>query len=371
MKKILAAAVAIIMVTALCVNVFAADLDLSDGNLSWATGLSTGVSDELVGVKLAEPVSVGQTVTVHAVGSSNGDFRVWLGNTLGQDTMSPEPLFKASENGFTSGNFDLTFTLECQDKDGTGTTTADCIIFKGPSWGVNLDSLVLTSLSVEVGGTAAATATTSTEKKEEVKTVAAAGDATYTAEFDPAAGYTQMFSTASDSALVNALEAIGDDAVLTVEVSSDTDVASYSYLQLMLRDSGWADDNIILVDFKNDNTNTFSISYADLKSTVTGTYSNWDISKMMFISNCADTDTPVHVKFTVSGAAEAAPEVTPAETTSDETTPAETTPVETAPAETKPAETKPAENKAPATGLTLAVVPAVIALAAVAVSKRR
>lgn len=67
----------------------------------------------------------------------------------------------------------------------------------------------------------------------------------------------------------------------------------------------------------------------------------------------------------------AAAETEPEETKTEEATASETTPTETTPAETTPAETTPTENKAPATGLTLAVVPAVIALAAAVVSKRR
>lgn len=61
----------------------------------------------------------------------------------------------------------------------------------------------------------------------------------------------------------------------------------------------------------------------------------------------------------------------PAETTPADTTPADTTPADTTPADTTPADTTPAApTTAPSTGLALAVVPAIIALGAVAVSKK-
>lgn len=95
-----------------------------------------------------------------------------------------------------------------------------------------------------------------------------------------------------------------------------------------------------------------------------------------YLENRPETITSVEVTFVVDPDA-AASETSPEETkTEEEPTPAEptaeeTTPAETTPAETTPAETKPAETKAPATGLALAVVPAIVALAAVAVSKKR
>ena len=80
-------------------------------------------------------------------------------------------------------------------------------------------------------------------------------------------------------------------------------------------------------------------------------------SKIMLQKGSAGAFT---ITYTFDGAEAAAPAETPAETEA-EAPAAEETPAET------PAET---ETKAPATGLALAVVPAVMALAAVAVSKK-
>ncbi len=152
MKKVLSIALAMIMVLALSVCVCATPVDTAN---TFAGTTVTGSNDELIGINFPEgcEYAIGEKVTVHFVGTSDGDFRVWLAN--GQSTMSPEPLFKASENGFTTGAFDFTIELEVGDKDGVGQTIANGIIFKGPSYGTPLSNFTLTSVEIVDGKDAA------------------------------------------------------------------------------------------------------------------------------------------------------------------------------------------------------------------------
>ena len=116
MKKVLSIALAMIMVLALSVSVCATAVDTAN---IFAGTTVTGSSDEQIGINFPEgcEYQIGDVVKVHFVGSSDGDFRVWLANNI--TTMSPEPLFKASEaEGFTGGDFDFTIELEVGDKDG-------------------------------------------------------------------------------------------------------------------------------------------------------------------------------------------------------------------------------------------------------------
>lgn len=151
MKKILAIAVAFIMVMALSVSVFATKLDLD--NTYAGSDVTTGSNDELIGIMFPDGLTynTGDKVTVHFVGNSTGDFRVWLSHADGFVTMTPEPIWKASEKGFTTGAFDFTVELEVGDKDGTGQTIADSIIFKGPSYGTNLDNFSLSLVEIVDG----------------------------------------------------------------------------------------------------------------------------------------------------------------------------------------------------------------------------
>ena len=99
-------------------------------------------SDDQFSILLPRAYSIGDEVKIHIKGSSDGDFRIWAAD--GGTTMSPEPLWKASENGFTSGNFDLEITLKIGDKDNSGKETANAVLFKGPSYGVKLSNFKLT-----------------------------------------------------------------------------------------------------------------------------------------------------------------------------------------------------------------------------------
>ncbi len=151
LKKITAVLTAVILVAALSISAFATEVDISAQKWTDGGDVVQGISTGLVGIDLPFEVKAGETVTVHAVGSSDGDFRVWLGDdsqsTLAQSTEGA--LWYASTNGgFTAGDFDLTFDLVCTDVDGKGVDTATCIIFKGPSYNTNLDNFKLVSLTV-------------------------------------------------------------------------------------------------------------------------------------------------------------------------------------------------------------------------------
>ena len=180
-----------IMVMALSVSVCATTVDLAN---TFVGTTVTGSSDEQIGINFPEgcEYQIGEKVTVHFVGSSTGDFRVWLAN--GITTMSPEPLFKASENGFTTGEFDFTVELEVADKDGNGQTIANGIIFKGPSWGVNLDNFTLTSVEI-VDGKEAAPAAETTEPAAETTEPAAETTEPAAETTEPAAETTEPADT--------------------------------------------------------------------------------------------------------------------------------------------------------------------------------
>lgn len=175
LKKLLAVIMALAMAMSLCVNVFAADeteipLDADHVGQSSAGGVdvltiengsitaSTDSAIPLFSLLLPEEVPIGETVTIHIKGTSNGDFRVWLlGNTYSGDkgveaTFSNQ--WKASENGFTApGEFEKYITLIAEDFDAQGGTVGDRVAFKGPSYGVNLDNLQLTYVGVIMGTT--------------------------------------------------------------------------------------------------------------------------------------------------------------------------------------------------------------------------
>ena len=178
-------------------------------------------------------------------------------------------------------------------------------------------------------------------------TVAVAADFNYEAP----AGYSTFLNTANDKAMTDAADAIGDDAVITFTFDAPADLASYSYFELQLRDAGWAAwpntpyDNYTLYDVKASGSTTFSITYGELNAIINA--ESFDVHSMQFISN-TDPGDPGPIKVTVSVSGDAAEAEAPVAEPYD------------------PAE----ETNAPATGLALAVVPAIVAMAAVAVSKK-
>ncbi len=177
MKKILTIALAIIMVMALSVSVYATQVDLSGIYGNDIADATVATSEELVGIYFPDGITynTGDVVTVHFVGNSDGDFRVWLAHAEGFVTMTPEPIWKASENGFTSGAFDFTIELEVGDKDGKGETVADSIIFKAPSYGSKLENFSLSLVEIVDGkdDAPAETETTADEGEPEPETAPA------------------------------------------------------------------------------------------------------------------------------------------------------------------------------------------------------
>ncbi len=153
MKKILTIALAIIMVMGLSVSVYATQVDLSNIYGNDIADATVATSEELVGIYFPEGITynTGDVVTVHFVGNSDGDFRVWLAHAEGYVTMTPEPIWKASDNGFTSGAFDFTIDFVVGDKDGKGETVADSIIFKAPSYGSKLENFSLSLVEIVDG----------------------------------------------------------------------------------------------------------------------------------------------------------------------------------------------------------------------------
>ena len=165
-KKLLAVIMAFALAMSLCVNVFAdgeteipldadhvgassagsADvLTIENGSIMAATESEV----PLFALVLPENVKLGDTVTIHIKGSADDDFRVWLLANSTTDEKGSEATFsnqwKGSENGFTApGEFEKYITL-------TGKETANAVLFKGPSYGVNLSNLKLTYVGVVYG----------------------------------------------------------------------------------------------------------------------------------------------------------------------------------------------------------------------------
>lgn len=121
---------------------------------------------------LPTPVAPGQSITATFKGTADGDFRVWLINE-NENTMS-NLLYKMSEHGFTSGEFDVTVTFTNDEKEGKGDVTE--LFFKAPTYDGKIENLNLTYVAVsepfvaeaeevvEEAPAAATTATTSAPK---------------------------------------------------------------------------------------------------------------------------------------------------------------------------------------------------------------
>lgn len=187
MKKILAIAVSLIMVMALSVSVYATQLDLD--NTYAGSDVTTGTSEELIGIMFPDGLTynTGDKVTVHFVGHSDGDFRVWFSHAEGFVTMSPNPNWKASENGFTTGDFDFTIELDVEDKDGRGETIADSIIFKAGSYGETLNNFSLSLVEIVDGNDAVVEEPETNDAPAEPETVPETNDAPAPAAETPAA----------------------------------------------------------------------------------------------------------------------------------------------------------------------------------------
>lgn len=172
MKKLLTILLAVVLVLSLSISAYAADeveipLDadhVGEGcatveELTIADGSITGNEIGIFALNLPDIVPIDQTVVVHIIGSSDGDFRAWLlateagGDKANQATFSNQ--WKASENGFVApGEFEKFIELTAEDFDTQGATSANRVAFKAPSWDSTLQNLKLTYVGVIYGGMA-------------------------------------------------------------------------------------------------------------------------------------------------------------------------------------------------------------------------
>lgn len=113
--------------------------------LTWGEGTVQAVNIPLFGLKLPKPIALGDTVVIHIKGTSAGDFRVWL---LGEAEKTFSNQYKMSDGGFTSGDFDKAFELTAADFDSAGLTEAANLCIKGAAYGVNIEDLTITSISI-------------------------------------------------------------------------------------------------------------------------------------------------------------------------------------------------------------------------------
>lgn len=169
MKKIVALILALTLALSMTVFVSAADeieipLDAdhvgesSAGRseiLTLGEGTITGDEIALFSLYLPENVDLGETVVLHIKGSSAADFRVWLLADGESEEKGVEITFsnqwKASENGFTEGEFEKYIELTAEDYDQQNMTSANRLCFKGSSYGVNLSQLTITYVGVIYG----------------------------------------------------------------------------------------------------------------------------------------------------------------------------------------------------------------------------
>ncbi len=163
MKRLVAILLAAILVLSMSIPMFAVDettipideehigaggsgveeLTLADGSVT-ADGIT------LFCLYLPERVPIGETVTVHIKGSADDNFRVWL--LAAEDTQSTfSNQWKASDNGFTSGEFEKYIELTAEDFDGVLATEADTLAFKAPSYDATLTNLKIDFVSIYYG----------------------------------------------------------------------------------------------------------------------------------------------------------------------------------------------------------------------------
>lgn len=162
MKKLLSVLLAVALVLSMTVSVLAAEeveipvvvenygayTGTTSDALTWGDNSVLAPDTAIFSFLLPEVVSEGQTVVVHLKGNSEGDFRVWL---LGPNEKTCSNQFKASENGFTTGDFDFYIELTFTDHDGAGLTTAEELAIKGPSYGTNLTNTRVDYIGFTVG----------------------------------------------------------------------------------------------------------------------------------------------------------------------------------------------------------------------------
>lgn len=171
MKKVLVLVLALSLVILGSSAAFAEEISISADNLGRGAGDPTVVENadgsitsatSNISFYLPAPVNAGESVTVHITGSSDGDFRVWL---IDVNETTNSDIYQMSQNDFTSGEFDKTFTL-------TASAEATEIFFKAPSWDGKINNLNLTLVDVEYGAAA--------EEAEEVEEVEEVAEVTST-----------------------------------------------------------------------------------------------------------------------------------------------------------------------------------------------
>lgn len=154
MKKILSIVLALILAMSLSVAVFAEwedELVLREDNLgsnknavNAEVGLASTEGAVQFDVLLPEELPLGETAKIHIKGTSVGDFRVWISS----GPMRFSDLYKASDEGFFGGEFDIVLEVLLNDADGTGSATGNSLTFKGPSSSTPLDQLNVTYAAV-------------------------------------------------------------------------------------------------------------------------------------------------------------------------------------------------------------------------------
>ena len=172
MKRLFAVILAVVMMLSMSVMAFAADeteipLDadhVGEGaatveELTIGDGSITADQIGIFALNLPAEVPISDTIVVHIIGSSDGDFRSWLlateagGEKANQATFSNQ--WKASENGFVApGEFEKYIELTAEDFDAQGGTSANRVAFKAPSWDASLENLTLTYVGVIYGSMA-------------------------------------------------------------------------------------------------------------------------------------------------------------------------------------------------------------------------
>lgn len=171
MKKALSLILSLALVLSLGLTALAAtEVDVSAGNLGRGAslvpygqtikenddGTVTAISTEIISYYLpeGEAIAPGATVTAHVTGTSDGDFRMWPIDVNETTNIANDDIFKASDHGFTGGDFDFTFTFTTLADNDPSTEFA----FKAFEYGAELDNLVVKSLTLTEGGETAAPA---------------------------------------------------------------------------------------------------------------------------------------------------------------------------------------------------------------------
>ncbi len=159
MKKLLSVLLAVALVLSMSINVFAVEetsiaitvenygayTGTASDALVWGDNTVTAPDNAIISFKLPEAVVEGETVVVHLKGTSEGDFRVWL---LGAEEKTCSNQYKMSDNGFTTGAFEVYIEFTFTDWDGYGHTTAEELAIKGPSYGTNLTNTTIEYIGI-------------------------------------------------------------------------------------------------------------------------------------------------------------------------------------------------------------------------------